>query len=159
MTKIKYSDDTFAVINYEETSPYGKFTRYMPSEGKFVLLLPFLRIKNKNMYLGKKQRIYAWDSHADNSSLTMPLKYHPEVTACHIAKAELGLNVKESELIHLGMTFASKYSGDSHYLFALRLEKKDVISDELLWLSYDEVVEGVDPLFMMAVNRLEMALR
>ncbi len=160
MTKIKYSDDSFAVINYEENSPYGKFTRYMPSEGKFVLVVPYTYHKGKYLYLGKKERIYAWDTHADNSALTMPLKYHPEVTACHIVKSELGISVKESELIHLGMTFTSKYSGDSYYIFSLKVNSKnDVISDELLWLNHDEVVKGVDPLFMMAVSKLELALK
>ncbi len=154
--KIKYADDDFAVINYEEGLKYGKFTRYIPSNGKFVLVLPYVVNKGEREYLVKKERIYAWDSHADHSGLTMPLKYQPEVTACHIVKIELGVDVKENDFMHLGMTFSSKYSEDSYYLFSIELNKKDILlSDELVLVKRSDIVRGLDPILMMATARLE----
>ncbi len=154
MSKISYIDDTFAVIKYDD-SKYGKYTKYMPSDAKFVLLLPYTVHKGKMNFLVKKERIYAWDLHTDFCGITMPVKYEPEVTACHIAKTEIKLDIKEKELLHLGMSFVSKFSKDSYYIFALNTSVESIsLENDLNWLTKEEVVKCLDPILITAVTRL-----
>ncbi len=161
MAKILYSDATFSVLDSENESIYSKYTKYMDSDGKFVLLLPYHICNNgKVQYLVDHERIYAWDSHADYFGITMPVKYQPEVTAVHIAKTKLGVEIKESQLFHLGTCFASKLSEDSYYILALKVSHLDKLNleDSLSWKSRDQVIEGVDPILMLAIARLDKIL-
>ncbi len=156
MGKISFKDDRIAIVTYDSSEKYGKFTRYIPSDGKFVMVLPYRRNRGAWEYLLAKERISGWDSGLNHAGLSMPLKYKASVTASHILKKLVGLEVKQDEFKHLGVVCGSKYSADTTYLFSLNMTHYPDLNlpQECEWVSTDELLGSVDAVLLAAYTRL-----
>lgn len=155
MGKINFTDDLFAIVAFDESEKYGKFTRYIPSDGKFVMVLPYRKKRGEWEYLLAKENISAWDSNPDHAGLSLELKYQPEVSCAHLIKMCTGLEIKHKEFLHLGVVCGSKYSADMTYLFAIDLsEYPDFSPNGASWEPIQSLVGSVDALLLSAYTRL-----
>jgi hypothetical protein len=156
MEKFLFQDEDFAIVSVEEDHIKGKYVRYLPSEGKFSLVVPYKKTMGKFVYLVKRELIPGWDSHPDLCSISLPVKYQPEVSAIHALKELTGIEFNQKALIHLGVCAASKRADDTFYLFSLDLSHlEDDLKAPLVWVDEKTLVESLDAQLVTALARLK----
>lgn len=156
MEKISFKDDTIALITYDGSKKYGKFTRFIPSDGKFVVVLPYRKKRGTWEFLLVKEKIHAWSSNLDHAGLSLPLKYQASVTASHLMKTVIGLEIKQDDFMYLGVVCGSKYSADTTHLFALNMTNQNDLElpQNCEWVSEDILIGSVDAVLLSAYVRL-----
>ncbi|MCK8060607.1 MULTISPECIES: hypothetical protein [unclassified Fusibacter] len=155
MENIIFQDEDFAIVEVEEHKK-GKYVRYLPSEGKFSVVVPFKKTMGKFVYLAKRELVLGWDNHPDLCSISLPVKYQPEVSAVHALKELTGVEFNQKALIHLGVCAASKRADDTFYLFSMDLSHfEGELDDSLIWVDEKTLVEALDAQLVTAVARLK----
>ncbi len=157
MKKVLYQDEEYELIAYNEND---KVLHYLPSDGEFVLVLPYKKSFSKMEFLVKREMVAAWDNHPDYCSLSIPLKYQPEVSAAYVIKEECDVKVEQKHLHHLGVCAASKRADDTFYLYAIDCSQysENFETDNTHWVDEETLLKSNDAQLITAWARFKYLL-
>lgn len=167
MEKIIYQDEEFAIIETELTEHAGeiqarvrRFTRFLPTNSQFVLVLPFKKERGRMSYLGLRQIVPGWDQHPDLCGIVTPAFLEPDRSAIQVLKDYSGIEFNQQALVTLGVCNASKWSQDTYYLYAMDLTgyHGDLSQTQLVWVDENELSNSLDPQLITAMTRLKVVL-
>lgn len=159
--KVIYNDELFEIIEKENGEASGglqRYTRYAPTQGQFVLVLPFKHKKNRYSYLMRRSWIAGWDNHPDLCAIDCPFEGDPAIGAQRLLKEVLGIEFDSEAFVPLGATAASRWSGDIYYLFGIDLTgaAELTLAESEVWVEEESLVQGLDAQAVAAYARLKL---
>lgn len=167
MDKILFQNQFLAVI---ERNGYS-FSREVRCNGTIISILPFRTRGDKVEYLARLEVCPAHGPELEKCSITggVEADISIEETALQELWEEAGYVVDADDLISLGQVRPSKSSDTTVHLFAIDVTKKTRSTPPgdgshfesnatVEWMNYDQGIQISDPLFVIAIARLERML-
>lgn len=157
-----YADELFEILEIESqdhpTQVQKRFTRFLPSKGSFVLVLPYKRIKGHYYYLLERIWVPGWDKHPDLCGISGPAFEEADVSAQMLIKSTTGVEYNPQSFVPLGVAAGSKFSGDITFLFGLDVTSlhETIKGETLVWVEEEELVQILDVHAIVAYSRLKM---
>lgn len=159
--KVLCSDDLYEIVEKlsgDTAHSLQRFTRYAPTQGQFVLVLPFKHKKGIYSYLLHRSWVPGWDEHPNLAALTWPHEGDPTVGAQIFMKEVTGIDFNQQSFIPLGVCAASRWSGDSFYLFGIDLTgiSELALRSTEAWVDAEGVIQSLDAQGISALARLKL---
>ncbi len=156
-----YADELYAIIeraSHENKNNHQRFTRYVPSKGNFVLVMPYKRIKGRYYYLMERNWVPGWDMHPDLCAISGPAIEEPSQAAQHLFKQVTKIEFNAQAFVPLGAASASRWSGDTFYLFGLDVTgiHETIQGENLSWLEEEDLMQTLDSQAIVAISRLKL---
>lgn len=163
MERLLYETD-FLSLREREGYVYAHMTR---TQGQLVVILPYRVVQGVTEYLARVEICPAHKLTADTYSITGGVSAHesPVEAAQRELMEEAGYHVIETRLESLGCVRPSKQSDTAAHLYAVDVthDVQQAIKGDgsrwetgasVRWVSYEDGLELVDPLFITAMARL-----
>lgn len=155
----------FLSLREREGYTYAHMSR---AEGGLVALLPYRVLDRRTEYLARYEICPAHQLSPDTYAITGGIidQEAPLQAAQREIKEEAGYQVERADFLALGMVRPSKQLDTRAYLFAVDVtarEQRAITGDgsrweqgaSVRWLTYEEGLALVDPLFVTAMARLK----
>lgn len=144
------------------------FSREVRCNGVIVALLPFRASNDHFEFLARLEICPAHGPEPKLCSITGGVEpgVSVEETVQHELWEEAGYHVNIDELIGLGVAWPSKSADTIAHLFAIDVTSKSPstppgdgtqfeVNSSVKWVDYEQGVQTTDPLFVIAIARLE----